>query len=287
MLSYTQLVDEYKSFTNDKTTENATFGAGQVNSSIKARLGEDDWIFLEKVATADTVASQQSYQLPADFAQMRTVTVAQGSTIWPVAEAPSRQFWDTLNTITFTSDIAQYYYILGNTIKLYPTPSSNGNDITYNYKKRVPQLSAADYETGTVAIDNAGTTVTGSGTTFTAAMVGRSIMTTDGYWYEISGYTSATVLTIITPYLGSTITGATYTIGQLSPLPDAYEELPVYDAVSDYFARQGGFEKEKVFRERADELAKKMKAEQGAKSTSPRIRSGSGDTINPNLYGRL
>lgn len=287
MLSYTQLVDEYKLFTKDKTTENGVFGASQLNSSIKARLGEDDWMFLEKTATATTVASQQSYQLPVDFAQMRTVTVAQGTSIWAVEEAPSRQFWDALNIVASTSNVAQYYYLQGNTIKFYPTPSASSNTITYNYKKRVPLFNIANYTAGTVAITNGGTTVTGSGTTFAATMVGRSIMTTDGYWYEISGFTSTTVLTIITPYLGTTITGATYIIGQMSPLPDAYEKLPVFDAVSDYFAVQGNADKEKIFRERGEILALKMKAEQGAKSTSPRIRSGDSDAINPNLFVRL
>ena len=287
MLTYTQLVDEYTSFTNDKSTENQTFGASQINTSIKSRLGEADWIFLEKTRTVDTVADQQGYYLPADYAQMRTVTVQQGSTIWSLLECPTRQEWNLLNTITYTSDIAQYYYIQGNQVLLYPIPSSSGNDITYNYKKKFPKLATADYTTGTIAITSGDNTVTGTATTFTEAMVGRFLMTTDGYWYEVGSYTSATSIELLTPYLGPTITGATYTLGQLSPLPDAYEELPVYDSATDYFTRQGNFDKAKAFRDLADDLARKMKSEQGSKSTSPRIRHGDGGMINPNLFIRL
>lgn len=288
MKTYTQLVNSFLTHTNNRSSENQTYGGDQINTSIKARLGEEDWIFLEKTATDSTVASQTSYTLPADFAQMRTVTVQQGSTIWPLIEAPSRQSWNNINVISYTSDIAQNYYILGGTILLYPTPASSGNTITYNYKKRVPQLSATDYTTGTVAISNDGTTVTGSGTTFTSDMVGRYIMTTDGYWYEITAFGSATSLTIGTPYLGADITGATYTIGQLSPIPDAYEEMPVYDSVADYFTRQGNFEKAKGFREIADDLLNKMKTEQTQKSTSPRIRHDNALIgRNPNLYIQL
>lgn len=287
MLTYTQLTDRYKLFTIDKTTENTTFGQNQINTSIKARLGEDDWIFLEKTGTASTVANQQGYTLPADYGQMRTITVTQGSTVWSLLEAPSRQFWNLLNTITYTSDIANYYYIIGNQVLIYPIPSSNGNTITYNYKKRVPNLNAADYTTGTVAITSGATTVTGSGTTWTSAMIGRSIMTTDGLWYTISAVGGATSLTLATPYMGATISGATYTIGQLSPLPDAYEFLPVYDAASDYFTMKGNFDKAKGMRELADDLAKKMKAEQGAKSVSPRISTDDAGVINPNLFIRL
>lgn len=287
MQTFTQLKDEYMMFTNDKTSENETFGGSQINTSIKARLGENDWIFLEKVSTTTTVASQQAYQLPADYGQMRTVTVSQGSTIWSVLEAPSRQFWNLLNTITYSSDIAQYYYIKDNQILIYPTPSSSGNTITYDFKKKIPKYTVEDYTTGTISITSGDETVTGSGTTFTASMEGLSLMTTDGLWYEIADFTSTTALELITPYLGPTITGATYTIGQLSIIPDAYEEMPVYDAAADYFTRQGGFEKAKAFRELADDLARKMKNEQGKKSGSPRIRSDSADVINPNLFIRL
>ncbi len=288
MLTYTQLLNEYLVFTKDKTAENQTFGATQLNVSIKARLGEEDWIFLEKVRQYPTIASQQGYYLPADYAQMRTVTVTQGTTVWSLLECPSRQAWDMLNTITYTSDIAEYYYIQNNQVLLYPIPSSNGNTITYNYKKKVPKLNIADYTTGTISITSGDETVTGVGTTFTSAMVGRSLMTTDGLWYEIGTFTDATHLELLTPYLGSTVSGGTYTIGQLSPIPDAYEDMPAFDASTFYFTMQGGFEKAKGYRELADDLSNKMKSEQGSKSTSPRIRHA-GDTsmLNPNLFIRL
>lgn len=287
MLSYTQLVEQYKLFTNDKSTENETFGAAQINSNLKARLGESDWTFLEKTRTDTTVADQQAYQLPADFDQMRTITVTQGSTVWSLYETPSRQAWDLLNTITYESDIAQYYYIIDDQVLIYPIPSSNGNTITYNYKKKVPKLQNADYTTGTISITSGAKAVTGSGTTFTAAMVGRYLMTTDGFWYEIASYSSATSITLSAAYLGGTVSGGTYTIGELSPLPDAYEMLPIYDSADAYFIRQGNFDKSKFYRERSDELARKMKTEDGAKSSSPRVRHNDGSTINPNLFIRL
>lgn len=287
MITFTGALNEYLQFTNDKSSENQTFGASQLNSSVKARLGEDDWIFLEKVVTDTTVASQQGYQLPVDFAQLRTLTVTVGSTVWPVYEAPSRDYWNQLNVITYTSDIPQYYYVIGSQVLLYPTPSSNGNTITYDYKKKVPNFNVADYTTGTITVTNGSTAVTGSGTSFTSAMAGRSLMTTDGFWYEIASVASTTALTLVKEYAGLSESGASFTIGQLLPLPDAYEQLPLYDGAADYYTKQGGFEKAKAYRELGDDLAKKMKAEQGAKSTSPRIRSGGAQTVNPNLFIRL
>ncbi len=287
MLTYTQLLERYKIMTKDKSSENVTSGSLAINSAIRKRLGEKDWIFLEKSRTATTVASQQAYTLPADYAQMRTVTVTEGTTVWPLVEAPSREFWDSLNLVTFESNIAQYYYIIGNQILLYPTPSENGNTITYNYKKKVGQNTVTDYTTGTLSITSGLTAITGSGTTFTSAMIGRSLQTTDGLWYEIDAYASATSIDLLQTYLGATVSGGTYTIGLLSPIPDAYEEMPVYDACTDYFVTQGNFEKASAYREMADELAKKMRIEQGSKSTSPRIRSGGSDVVNPNLFVTL
>lgn len=67
------------------------------------------------------------------------------------------------------------------------------------------------YNTGTVTINNDDTTVTGSGTTWTAAMVGQSILIEE-FWYVISGFTSATSIDIESPYSGEDLVGATYTI---------------------------------------------------------------------------
>lgn len=287
MLTYSQLLTEYQYATGDTTSSNQTTGGTELNSAIKEALGEDDWIFLEKTATGTTVASQQGYILPADFAQMRTVTVTVGTTVWSVVQAPSRQFWDQLNVVTFTSDIPNYYYILGKRIYLYPTPASSSNTITYDYKKKVGKLSVTDYTTGTIAITSGDETVTGTATTFTSSMAGLALMTTDGLWYDINTYTSATSLELLQPYLGATISGATYTIGQLSPIPDAYEMLPVYGAAADYFRTKGNKEKTEMFEGKADALLRIMKTEQGAKSTSPRIRSDAPGTVNPNLFMRL
>jgi hypothetical protein len=78
-----------------------------------------------------------------------------------------------------------------------------------------------DYTTGTVGVAATTGVVTGSGTTFTAAMVGRGFKATGHTkWYRIKTYTSATSITIeddkddiTSAYTGGAITaGATYTI---------------------------------------------------------------------------
>lgn len=78
-----------------------------------------------------------------------------------------------------------------------------------------------DYTTGTVTVANSTGVVTGSGTTFTAAMVGKGFKA-DGHtkWYRVKTYTSATQITIeddkddiTSAYTGGAINaGATYTV---------------------------------------------------------------------------
>lgn len=78
-----------------------------------------------------------------------------------------------------------------------------------------------DYTTGTVAVAATTGAVTGSGTTFTAAMVGKGFKA-DGHskWYRVKSYASATSIVIeddkddiTSAYTGGAITaGATYTV---------------------------------------------------------------------------
>jgi len=71
----------------------------------------------------------------------------------------------------------------------------------------------AFYQTGTVSVSNGGTTVTGSGTTWTAAMEGRQILFDDqGPFYDILDVVSATEITLGSAYIGSDLSGSTYTI---------------------------------------------------------------------------
>lgn len=73
----------------------------------------------------------------------------------------------------------------------------------------------ASYSTGTVSITAGDTTVTGSGTTFTAAMVGRKIqLGADLNSYQILKYTSAVSIEIDRPYTGTAQSGVAYVIYQ-------------------------------------------------------------------------
>ncbi|MDI6808160.1 MAG: hypothetical protein QME66_04145 [Candidatus Eisenbacteria bacterium] len=98
-------------------------------------------------------------------------------------------------------------------------------------------MSIDAYTTGTVLVTNGSATVTGTGTTFTAAMVGRYFkVNTEPTWYRIASFTSTTVVVLENVYEGATATGAAYTIAEAFGLPEDLQILPVYYAVWHYFS---------------------------------------------------
>ncbi|MGE6564322.1 phage tail protein [Pseudomonas hunanensis] len=86
------------------------------------------------------------------------------------------------------------------------------------------------YRTGTVAITAGQTTVTGTGTNFSAnARVGDALLGPDGNWYEVSNIASATVLSILPAYKGVTVASGTYAIapvqGYTKTLADKFNDI--------------------------------------------------------------
>jgi len=72
------------------------------------------------------------------------------------------------------------------------------------------------YRSGTVAVTNGGTTVTGTSTAFAAnARVGDAFQGPDGRWYEVTNIASATVLSILPAYQGTTASGGVYALAPM------------------------------------------------------------------------
>ena len=73
-------------------------------------------------------------------------------------------------------------------------------------------LSVPNYTDGTISVTVGSRAVTGSGTAWTSAMVGRYFQpSSEGNWYRIIAVTSVTALTLQTPIAGSSFSG-TYKI---------------------------------------------------------------------------
>lgn len=287
MKTYTGLRNQFGKLTNNTSTANLVLGDELINDSL--RYLTTKYFFNERtqVVPGGTVASTQAYPLPYNIKTLLNAYIEVGNIRYQLTEAPNRKFWDSLNFVTYTSDIPQYYYIYNKEFNVFPVPAGSGNAITYNYKIRLRDLNDADYTDGTVTFTNGDATVTGSGTTFTADMVGRWIQDSVGDWYEIGTFTSTTALELVNEYEGTTEAGTTTLIGDVSLLPEDYQDLPIYRACSIYFTtRVPDPERAGLFATLYDEGFAKLDAEFGSKSASVAITPTDVEIINPNLFVR-
>lgn len=296
MLSYTGRRQSFQDLTNASDATTLALGDRLMNQSEKRILTARDWPFLEKLDTSlVTVASQAAYTLPQRVSKPKSIYVTVSSVRYVPQEITSREQWDRQNVMAYTSDFPVYYYIFAGQVHLWPTPATSSNTIGLIYRNTPKDLTIADYTTGTISTTS-GSTITGSGTTWTAGMVGQYLRITDGsaalqgdgYWYEIATRVSNTSVTLTRPYAGTALAAAsaTYTIGQMSLLPEGYEDLPVFDAVKQYFATvQPITEKFTLYDGMFKDLMKQMTNDQGDKSSSPVLDYGIGSPrfTNPNL----
>jgi len=291
MKTYTSLRNTFGKLSANESTTNLALGDILINDSL--RYLTTKYFFNERSYTVPggTVASQQAYKLPFNIKTMIDAYVNVGNIRYLLQEAPNRQFWDSLNFVPYTSDVPQYYYIYNKQLYIFPTPATSANPITINYKIRLRDLTQADYTGGTVGFVAGDETVTGSGTTFVADMAGRWIYATpptgDGNWYEVASFTDATHLELVNQYQGPTGSGVTTLIGEAPLLPEDYQDLPLYRALSIYFTtRVPDPTRAEEFKALYEEGFARLDAEFGSKSSSVAITPSDTEVINPNLYVR-
>lgn len=301
MLTYTGRRNLYGTLTNDSSSANLTIGDTLMNLEEAQIVAMRAWPFLADSSTFSTVSSQQFYDIPAAAERVTTVTVTVGGTTYSPILITSRQEWDRLNSgVSLSSDVPERMIIYGGTIGFWPIPASSTTDaVTVYYRKGHIDLSLADYTTGTITtLAAAGTAVTGSGTTWAAGMVGHYLKITptaaalggDGRWYKVTAVGSTTTLTLDKPYGGVAIAAgsATYTLGQVGLLPEAYQKIPVYRAVQQYFTTT---QPEPAMADRymnmADTALESMRSAYASNSDNPVLYDPlSPPILNPNNYPR-
>jgi len=270
MYTYTGGRNFYGQLTNNDSTTNLAFGDKLINDFTRTVCVSNGgkWWFLEKVTTQSTVASQQAYKLPQSTRKIIDLYVTVGSTIYSPIQVEDPALWKrVLQSQLGTGDRTLFYYRQGNTVLLAPTPGTSSNTITIRTRKNVVDLRDADYTTGTISTTLSDETVTGAGTTFTSAMAGRYINLTsgDGLWYEIESFTDTTHLELTDKYEGATVSGSDFIIGQVSPLPETYQPLPIYRAAALYWQKQNDPTKSQMYSDLAQDLMTDMLTEASEK----------------------
>lgn len=248
MYSYTTGRNFYGRLTNASDTTHLTNGDELINQSINVILSLKDWPFLELLESVSTVDGQRFYEIPANVRDtLDEVYVDVSNTIYMPHEVDSAKLWSViLSRQSGESERQEFWYRRGSQVGFDPIPDSSSNTIYFVGRKLFGKLQNADYTTGAVSVAVDGTTVTGVGTTFTSAMVGRYISFDDGdnLLYEIDSFTSTTEIELVKPYQGSAaVSGSDFVIGEYSPLPAAFQSAPIYRAAAIYWGANGDQER--------------------------------------------
>lgn len=227
------------------STQDITFIKQDINQAERLfkNAARRYWTRQEKIT--DMVSGQQYYQMPPDMVRITEVRVNSNGLNFPTVLVSSEHLWNKLNIIpAMTINLPTYAFVRGfNEIGLWPTPSADtSNGLIVSYEPRLTDMSIDDITTGTANVTNGKTTVTFSSPIVAPSMVGRWFQITDGTdgnWYQIVTYNSATSLELSQPYQGLTGGTATYIIGQVSQLPEDYHmALPYYAAFNFYLKRK-------------------------------------------------
>ena len=290
MLTYTNQIDNYKDFTKNSSTDNTTRGTTLINEGIRKICRLTAWKFLEGSKDITLVDGTQFYDVAFDFGSLIDTYTTVGTQRYVPKKCPDRKTWDLINESTsYKATYPEWYFQFGGKIGFSPIPST-ANTATINYKKRIRDIGTADYTTGTISVANDDATVTGSGTTFTASMVGRWIKMPNGDWYEIGSFTSTTSIELVNSYDGADASGQSYTIGEVSVLPEGYQLLPILWAARVYWYGIGNNSNKAIdydnqFKEGLSEMLK----EYSDNDTSPVLDEGLYEITypNPNLFVTL
>lgn len=255
-LTYQDLRYEHYRAINLSNTDGTPKTDVNIDNNFNMHLGQRYQLILAKMNnyktvktySVNTASNTQIYPFPPGLVTIEGGYITVGSVNYPLTPINSRYNIEQLNAISIqASALPQFYFVEQDSFQIWPIPQAvYSGKIYYHFRDR--NLSINDYSAGTVSLTLNSNIITGSGTTFTPAMVGRWFTITDptvygqGYWYRVTGYTDATHVTMgaldgtAVKWANTTVSGATYRIGETPELPEEMHVCLAWGTASDYYA---------------------------------------------------
>lgn len=286
---------------SDGETKSITFTNGSTSISwaggLSGNVGEQIYTSTILSGSDASIGGVQFYPMPPNYSKLKDVTITVGELVWTMTEVRTREEWDNLNVFPYYASIPSKFFIYpggdkGGRIGIWPIPSTTGNVITYNYKYRVPDLSLEDYTTGTVSVTQGSTAVTGSGTVWTPTtnpqLESRWIQIAqtkgDNLWYQVASVNSTTSITLYQPYQGITVSGGSYTLGQMPIIAEDFQDMLVWKFLQHYYSNiDDNPKKAAEAKVTYDEKLALLKEYSGSNTINVNL-SRKGRMRNPNLY---
>lgn len=255
MLTFTDWETKFKRLSRDTTPGALAQGIQDMNTAYHMFNAKFGRYYSRKQQFTDVAAGQSIYQTPVDSIRIigMTVKTSTGDNSYspPIKEIRSEYEWRLIKTTpNYASNWIAYYYVLGNDeIEVWPVPSSDiSNGIRYYYQPQDFDLSVEDVissslsPTQTATLTNGSTLVTSTGSTFTNQLAGLQFQlqgVTNLQWYEIVDVPTASTLTLKSSFVGNSGSLLNFRIGQVSILPNEYQDAPVHYGLSLFFSGKG------------------------------------------------
>lgn len=239
--NYCKVADEETTTSN--LSSNDDFLTEEINNAIVIIESALRNYTVQEGANVLTTTDDQYYYYPDGVEAVESATMTIGGEAYPLRVIESQEQWNLLNQIDAGGTFPQFIHPRRHDFGVWPIPSEDDLVIAFNHNALSPRMEAEDYSIGTVSLTNGSATVTGAGDqlAFSADMVGRYLYVRGGNrrWYKITAYVDTTHLTLQKPYEGTTVSGATYNIGQSPEIPMELQHIPAHYAAAMWY--QGPF----------------------------------------------
>lgn len=238
MITLGYLLKQYIDNTRDDSGENTQRGIDKINAIQKMLCSSHNYHWLETFKQVATVLSTNTFPLPKDYRKMITVSQTYGTGEYPIEEQSDPK---KFNELFYSSGVAaafgiQRYHLRGNNLLIFPACSTSTDYIKMWYLKNPISMTQVDYSEGLVSVALAGTTVTGTGTFWSANVIVGAHIIIDDISYKITTVTSDTELVIDTPFQGATLTSYSYLIGDIPTIPEPFTDILWVGAAREYWA---------------------------------------------------
>jgi hypothetical protein len=276
MLTFTQLYTEVADNCGFSATTSSlalTKAKRDINYALRKFKNASRRYYTRKEVTTNLVSGQQFYTFPEDMVRITTVKVTSGGLTLPVTMIDSEELWNRINLVpAMTVGIPTQGFIRGrNELGLYPVPSVNySNGLIVSYESRLKDMSVDDTTSITLNVTNNSLTVVAASGTFNTNMVGMWLSVTDGSdgnWYQITGYTDSTHVTLENYYQGATKTGVASIIASAPDIPEDFHQALIDYACYRYFLKRKDAATSADYKSLYDEALKDYKKIYAAKTT--------------------
>lgn len=277
MLTFQDQYQMVQQISNDFSPGGLVIFKRDINEGCTMFLNRLGRKFNKEYLTANIVDGQQYYQFPSEVLRISEGRFLQGTNYYTPDLITSEEEWNKLNSIPTSGSFPTKYYIRGfNEIGIFPMPNADIADgIIISYEPQHVDLTQDDFTQastplGTLTVSNGSIAITHSNAGFTQNMVGRWLQVTDGSdgkWYRITAFVSSSVLNLENYYEGISGSGRNFRIGEVSKIPQAYQDAPVYYALERYYQLQNDQRTAPTYQTRFDMKVKSAK-ETYAHSTS-------------------